>query len=268
MPVKIDKRVVRRSFSRAASTYDSYSGIQRYAARMLVDAVPQELVASPPVALDIGSGTGEILGLLADRFPASMVTAMDISQEMLKKSRLKGFKPTPYFVSGDLNHLPFWDKGFNLITSGLTYQWVTDLSGAFAEAFRVVEPGGLFLLSVMSEGTLKELNECFNKVTNGETELMDFVSVSSLKRVARAAGFEVTHAYEETIEREYDDLLGLLRALRGIGASMHRSVGDRGLGRGTRVKAAVPVYSKLFPAKGEVGVMATYNIAYLLLRRP
>ncbi len=267
MPVKIDKRVVRRSFSRAASSYDSHSGIQRYSARMLVEALPSGL-KPPSAVLDIGSGTGEILGLLSDRFPASPVTALDISLAMLKKSRLKDFKPPPYFVSGDLNHLPFRDKNFNLITSGLTYQWVTDLNGAFAEAFRVLKPGGLFLLTVMSEGTLKELDECF-KATGAETELMDFVSVSSLKRVVRGAGFKITHAYEETLQREYDDLLGLLRALRGIGASTHRNAGERGLGRGLRVKAAVPVYSKLFPARGgSSGVRATYNIAYLLLRRP
>ena len=48
-----------------------------------------------------------------------------------------------------------------LLSPPPTFQWLTDLSVAFDEVFRVLKPGGIFSFSLFGERTLHELRQCY-----------------------------------------------------------------------------------------------------------
>lgn len=102
----------------------------------------------PPAqpALDVCCGTGDLVLALARRYPASRVTGLDFSEEMLElahgKAERVGLVGRLEFVRGDLLALPFADDSFAATTVAFGVRNVADLPRAFAEMARVTRPGG------------------------------------------------------------------------------------------------------------------------------
>jgi len=100
--------------------------------------------------LDIGSGPG----FLADEMAAAVgpdgsVHGIDPSENMLRLAagRLpRAGAALVEFGPGDANVLPFADGSFDTVTSTQVYEYVADLPGALAEAYRVLRPGGRLLV--------------------------------------------------------------------------------------------------------------------------
>ena len=77
-----DKRAVRRSFERAAATYDRHSVLQsEVGGRLLAHLEPMAI--DPRRVLDLGCGTGAWLAPLEARFPKSEVVGIDVAPGML-----------------------------------------------------------------------------------------------------------------------------------------------------------------------------------------
>lgn len=91
---------------------------------------------TPARALDVGTGTGRYLPLLAAT-GARLVVGVDLSLPMLARER----SATPR-VCGDGCHLPFADASFDLVCSSLMVGDVRDLGDWIAEIARVLAPGG------------------------------------------------------------------------------------------------------------------------------
>jgi ubiquinone/menaquinone biosynthesis C-methylase UbiE len=92
-------------------------------------------------ALDIGTGTGAVASKLADR--ARAVVGIDISPEMIKRApRLSN---AAYFQM-DAVAMDFPADRFDLLTARMSFHHVEDLAAGFAEAHRVLRPGGRFVL--------------------------------------------------------------------------------------------------------------------------
>jgi SAM-dependent methyltransferase len=97
--------------------------------------------------IDIGSGTGQNLGLL-DPLKPSLTIGIDLSPIALKFARKA--RPDSRLVRCDLNHaLPFADGAFDVATvfNVLYHSWVTSESAVFSEIRRVLQPGGLLLIT-------------------------------------------------------------------------------------------------------------------------
>jgi ubiquinone/menaquinone biosynthesis C-methylase UbiE len=97
-------------------------------------------------ALDLGCGTGRhSLGLAA---AGAAVTAVDFSAGMLSQARLKPEVAGVRFVVHDLHHpLPLASASFDALVSGLVVEHLSDLGAFFAEARRVLRPGGRAVVS-------------------------------------------------------------------------------------------------------------------------
>jgi demethylmenaquinone methyltransferase/2-methoxy-6-polyprenyl-1,4-benzoquinol methylase len=104
-----------------------------------------DLSPAQPV-LDVCCGTGDLVLALARRYPASPVTGLDFSEDMLERARAKagreGLAGRVRFLRGDLLSLPFDEGSFAATTVAFGVRNVTDLPGAFAEMRRVTRPGG------------------------------------------------------------------------------------------------------------------------------
>jgi ubiquinone/menaquinone biosynthesis C-methylase UbiE len=107
--------------------------------------------------LDIGCGTGRFLAQLAE---IAKAWGVDPSPEMLEvaRSRLGGAG----LKLGSAEELPFKDGWFERATMWLVAHLV-DRPRAFAEAARVLEPGGRFAIATFDPSYFEEfwLNELF-----------------------------------------------------------------------------------------------------------
>jgi len=99
--------------------------------------------------LDIGCGTGRIIPDLLDK--NAIVTGADISTEMLKIAQEKF--PKVNFVEADIRKLPFKDDSFDFVIAAfvIVHLKQVELENAFDEVYRVLKPGGKFILTNINQ---------------------------------------------------------------------------------------------------------------------
>lgn len=110
--------------------------------------------------LDIGTGTGRIAELLADR--AAHLVALDKSTEMLRlaRARLQGFPPQGVqLVQGDFAALPFGEAQFDTVVLHQVLHYAQDPLQALAEAARVCRPGGWIAVVDLATHEREELRQ-------------------------------------------------------------------------------------------------------------
>ena len=99
--------------------------------------------------LDIGSGAGQIAKhLLRYSDPGASITCFDLSQQMLRRARMRLKRDQPNFVAADMARMPFADDSFDCITCGYVLEHLPDPQTGLAEVSRVLQRGGrMFLLA-------------------------------------------------------------------------------------------------------------------------
>ena len=105
-------------------------------------------VAAPAEIAELGCGGGRNAAALLRRYPAARVTALDYSEVSVEKARRGRCR----VVQGDVSRLPFGDGSFELVTAFETvYFWPGPVE-SFREVYRVLRPGGAFLIVNESDG--------------------------------------------------------------------------------------------------------------------
>ena len=119
--------------------------------------------------LDVASGDGVLAELLAPR--ARSIKCFDISQRVVDagKKRLSAY-PNVNFESGDMHDLPVTDLSIDtvLLMHALTYTNKPD--SVFAEAERVLRPGGRLLAVTLQKHRHKNSVIDYNHINLGFTE--------------------------------------------------------------------------------------------------
>jgi len=230
---EIDKRAVRKAFSKAATQYDAAAVMQReVCTRMLerLDYIKQK----PAIVLDVGSGTGWGTRQLGELYPAAQIVALDIAMGMLQTSRgtsswwskLFSGKATPY-VCGDMEALPVATNSMDMVWSNLAMQWCNDLPATFVELQRVLKVDGLLMFSTFGPDTLKEIRSAFKDV-DGYNHINRFADMHDIGDMLVAAGFGDPVMDMEYITLTYDDVKAVMQDLRSIGA--HNATAGRATG--------------------------------------
>jgi ArsR family transcriptional regulator len=110
----------------------------------LLDALPPRIGS----LLDIGTGTGRLLELLADRTQRAL--GVDASREMLALARARlserGLAERCSVRLADMYRLPLADARFDVVTLQMVLHYAEDPAAALAEATRVLAPGGTLLV--------------------------------------------------------------------------------------------------------------------------
>ena len=106
------------------------------------------------LTLDIGCGTGSNLRALvsAGLYPIGL----DQSIYALTLVRKKGEYPV---LAGDLNHLPFKTKSVGLIIALDIFEHLEDDANAFRESYRVLNNGGILILTVPAFKSLRGIQD-------------------------------------------------------------------------------------------------------------
>jgi ubiquinone/menaquinone biosynthesis C-methylase UbiE len=100
------------------------------------------------VALEIAAGTGRVTRHIRERIsPTAKLIASDISDDMLGEAKKKLSHLAIEWQHIDAQELPFSDNSIDLVVCCFGYMFVPDKPKAFAEAYRILRPGGLFLFT-------------------------------------------------------------------------------------------------------------------------
>jgi len=102
--------------------------------------------------LDIGTGTGRVLELLAPR--VSEALGIDASKAMLALARARLSKAEYAHCAvrlGDMYRLPLTDASFDIVVLQMVLHYAEDPAGAIAEALRALRPGGRLIVIDLAE---------------------------------------------------------------------------------------------------------------------
>jgi len=119
-----------RNFDRLASEWQATRVSRERLAPM--DAALDALPEPPQRALDVGTGTGAVARVLAERWPGAEVTGVDVSPAMIAEARRLGAER---YDVGDASKLPYADGSFDVVT-------LNNMIPFFDEVARVTAPGG------------------------------------------------------------------------------------------------------------------------------
>ncbi len=106
--------------------------------------------------LDVGSGPGLLAAEIAAAVgPDGRVAGIDTSDAMLAMAQSRCAEQSwAAFENADAAKLPYADATFDAAVSTQVYEYVPDISGAFAELYRVVRPGGRAIILDSDFGSL------------------------------------------------------------------------------------------------------------------
>ena len=224
---------VRRAFSCATSEYDSHAELQREIGRRLLAHLDFTKI-EPKSVLDIGCGTGFFTRLLADKYKKADIYATDLSQNMVEHTRREQARRWPWqgkqhHVVSDAVALPFKDGCFDLVTSNLAMQWVPNPQAMMKEMRRVLAPGGLILFATFGRRTLVELKQTLAHINpEHSNSVLPFPDVMSLGNSLSEVAVEAPVTDADLFTLTYPDTMGLVRELKGIGASASAIQGRSG----------------------------------------
>jgi ubiquinone/menaquinone biosynthesis C-methylase UbiE len=137
-----DNEALREEFNRWAEAGKG-EGMEEEHLPITLPVLDQMKLAPDENVLDVGSGAGWLVWLLAERVPEGRVIGMDISDEMVRRARRKYVAvENAMFVVGAADEIP-WDANFftHAISVESAYYWPDPVRG-LREIHRVLREGG------------------------------------------------------------------------------------------------------------------------------
>lgn len=105
-------------------------------------------VPAPRRILDVGCGTGYLLGRLAARAPqAEALVGVDAAPAMIRVATGAATDGRLRFVAGTAERLPWPAASFDLVVSTTSFDHWADQRAGLAECARVLAPGGCLVLA-------------------------------------------------------------------------------------------------------------------------
>ncbi|MGB6353236.1 MAG: malonyl-ACP O-methyltransferase BioC [Steroidobacteraceae bacterium] len=253
----LDTPRVRRSFDRAAATYDAAAVLQTQIRESLLARLDLAALA-PRIVVDAGAGTGHASKALIRRYPKALVIACDSSHSMLqaagrRQSWLRRFSR----LRADASRLPLADGSVELILSNLMLQWCQpDI--VFAEFRRVLAPHGLLSFTTLGPDTLRELRSAWGAV-DSLTHVNRFIDMHDIGDALVRAGFASPVLDVERHTLAYSDVRRIAADLKQTGAHNATLGRPRGL-TGRRRFAAFEAAYEAFRQDGRLP--ATYEVVF------
>jgi len=215
--------------------------------------------------LDIGMGTGSFTRALGEVFPNAMIVGLDFASGMVDHAQENGgsFK----IVQADASFLPFKERTFDIITSNLAYQWVSNLPEAFKLCHSSLKENGKLCLTMFGHHTFDELfaslDACLDKTANNDRFFIQrLAGKDQVEMSLKEAGFQTWRVQSESIKVQFPDMMGLVKWIKDIGANALPT--DIYLGKGLLFRTN-DYYSAHF--KDRLGVYATFEVLWVEAQR-
>lgn len=146
------KEQVTQMFDNISGNYDGLNrvismGIDVKWRKKVIELVKAK---NPENALDIATGTGDLAIMMAEATAAKKIIGLDLSVGMLevgkKKILDKNLADKIDMVVGDSENIPYPDNYFEAITVSFGIRNFETLEKGLAEIYRVLKPGGIFVI--------------------------------------------------------------------------------------------------------------------------
>ena len=112
------------------------------------DLAARVATRAPRRVLEIAAGTGVVTRHMALLLPeGTSIVATDLNQAMLDQAAAVGTARPVQRRQADAMQLPFADESFDAVVCQFGVMFLPDKAKAFAEARRVLAPGGIFLFN-------------------------------------------------------------------------------------------------------------------------
>jgi ubiquinone/menaquinone biosynthesis C-methylase UbiE len=137
------------AFGRRAPSYDQgWRGRLHHQIADRVAGLALARVPAPVRVLDVGCGTGYLMGVLAAHAPqAEVLAGIDASPEMIGVARGAPIDDRLRFVVGAAERLPWPAATFDLVVSTTSFDHWAGQQQGLAECARVLVPGGWLVLA-------------------------------------------------------------------------------------------------------------------------
>ncbi len=261
---EIDKRQMRRAFSRAAKNYDATAVLQREVCTRMLERLDY-IKLQPQRIMDVGSGTGWGTRQLVAKYPSAQMVSLDIAIGMLQAARgtsnwwQKIFsQQKTAMLCADVEALPIASNSLDMVWSNLAVQWCNDLPATIGDLHRVLKVEGLLMFSTFGPDTLKELRQAFHGV-DSHNHLNRFADMHDIGDMLSHGGFAEPVMDMEYLTLTYDDVRSVLHDLKAIGANNATAGRAQGLMGKHAFQSLVTNYEAL---RRDGKLPATYEVIY------
>lgn len=262
----IDQRLVARHFDLHAHEYDTYAEVQREMAERLMTCLVH--VVGPhrsnvQAVLDIGVGTGILSRFLLERYPEAEVTALDISEAMLRQAREQLGSERARWIHDDVER---WkcSHQYEIIASNATFQWLNHPFEVVQKLSGCLTDGGILAVATFGPRTFWELFCAFRQAGDPSSRRGPiFPSMAFWSEAIRACGLKVEILERVRVHRVYPNVRFFLKAVKKMGAS-HAPKNDRPLSRDVLARME-KIYNDTFAVPG--GIQATFEVIVVVAQK-
>jgi ubiquinone/menaquinone biosynthesis C-methylase UbiE len=229
---------VRDEFTRQAETFSTSAAITDGAlTQRFVTALGEAAQGS---VLDVACGPGILSAAIAKT--ARDVVAFDLTPRMLKKAAQRCAEAglgNVSFHEGNAAELPFAADAFDAVVTRLSVHHFDQPARVISEIFRVLRPGGSFVIADVISSEMTTESELQNAIEIlRDPSHVRMLSASELTSLVKGAGFAVESLTSWDKPREFEEWMGIVndasrvpplravvRALAGAGAGAGASAG-------------------------------------------
>ncbi len=222
-------------FSVVAPRYDivtrllSLGGDARWK-RHLIRMLPLQISGT---LVDIATGTGDIAEMLAERYTAARVVAVDLNPQMIERARrrLLRYGRRVDIVEADMAELPVGTGTVSAVTGGYAVRNAPSVEGAVTELARVLQPGGRLVLLDFARSVnritfafqyrlLRFWGQLWGTILHGDPEVYGYIARSLARFPDRNAFRQLLASHSLRVvrtKRLYFGLLEIVSAVKEIG---------------------------------------------------
>lgn len=246
----LSKQGIRRTFDRAARTYDAYCSVQQTIAQRAI----RLLLAHQQVfdrIVDFGCGTGESTACLMQHVRATQCYAVDFSEQLLSVAKHKLADHLGItWIHGDFDQPISFAQPVELIFSNMALQWSSDVQYTLDLWNTYLAQRGLLLFSVPIAGNFSELKACYRKHFLSDSQMIALLSSRDGVLMAQD---------QLSIRQSFTSQYAALTSLKATGTNYHH--GDALKGRGL-----ARVRPEIFFVDRDCSQL-TYHVGIYLIRK-
>lgn len=206
--MQVNPKILKQKFEKSMPKYNDNAVVQREMALTLVELIIKNLGCDFKRILELGSGTGLLTEVIAEKLKFQNITCNDI----VEKSKIyldKILKEYIFLVGNSTKIKPC--GYFDLIVSNAMFQWHSDLSKALEKYCRFLDKNGIIAFSTFSTNNFKEIKDALG-LSLKYLSLEDILTVLSQK-------FEILEIVEEEKVLDFSSPLELLAHLKNTGVN-------------------------------------------------
>ena len=181
--------------------------------------------------LDVGCGSGLFSSIASAT--GAYVTGIDASEALIEFARQRN--TTANFTTGEMEELPFDELTFDVVCGFNSFQYAASTGNAFAEARRVLKPGGKLVAMIWGNkedceaaGNLAAIGSLLPPPAPGAPGPFALTENQLLEKILEETGFKIISRKDVDTYLDYPDTDTALKGLCSSGPAA-RAIANSGL---------------------------------------